>query len=116
WRYDFPENLKDIIRSVVKGEGGSISINVLELLEMVMNAWILVMKVKGKAENKGDPVLLRGDNYSAVHWFRKCGGAKDRRAGGLMRIMGVLEIAGEWSFAAEHVAGKQNDLADGISR
>ncbi|CAM9212587.1 unnamed protein product, partial [Choristocarpus tenellus] len=56
------------------------------------------------------------DNYSAVHWFRKCGGAKDRRAGGLMRIMGVLEIAGEWSFTAEHVAGKQNNLADGISR
>ncbi|CAM9910922.1 unnamed protein product [Choristocarpus tenellus] len=82
---------------------------------MVIIAWVLVMKVKGKAEKKGDPVLLRGDNHSAVHWFRECGGAKDRRARGLMRIMGELEIAEEWSFTAEHVAGKQNNLAHCIS-
>ncbi|CAN0043129.1 unnamed protein product, partial [Choristocarpus tenellus] len=113
WRYEFPEHVKkEIKRSVIRGERGSISINVLELLGMVMNAWVLVMKVKGRAKTKGDLVLLRGDNYSAVHWFRKCGGAKDKRAGGLMRIMGVLEIAGEWPFAAEHVAGKKNELAD----
>ena len=33
-----------------------------------------------------------------------------------MRIMGVLERIGGWSFQAKHVMGVENFLADGITR
>ena len=34
----------------------------------------------------------------------------------MMRVMGVLERIGWWSFQAKHVRGVLNILADGITR
>ena len=38
------------------------------------------------------------------------------RAGGLMRILGALEVRGKWCFQAKHVAGVDNSLADLTTR
>ena len=59
---------------------------------------------------------MRGDNVAAVSWVSRCGGARDKRAGLLMRMLGRLEIKGRWSHIAKHTPGVKNTLADGISR
>ena len=71
--------------------------------------------VGDRPENKNDPILMRGDNMAAVTWSNRCGGAKDKRACLMMRMLGRLEISGEWSYEANHIPGVQNTLADGIS-
>ena len=81
-----------------------------------MTAWVVQMIVGDRPQTAGDAVLLRGDNVSAVSGVNKCGGAKDRRAGLLMRLLGRMEITGGWCHIAKHMPGLDNTLADGISR
>ena len=81
-----------------------------------MTAWVVQMIVGDRPQTAGDAVLLRGDNVSAVSGVNKCGGAKDRRAGLLMRLLGRMEITGGWCHIAKHIPGLDNTLADGISR
>lgn len=83
---------------------------------MVMTAWVVHELVGDRPENKGDPILMRGDNVAAVTWSNRCGGARDKRACLLMRMLGRLEISGGWGYNAKHIPGVQNVLADGISR
>ena len=63
-----------------------------------------------------EPILTRGVNRVAVSLVTRCGGARDKRACLLMRMLGRLELAGGWNHAAKHIARLQNILADGISR
>ena len=81
-----------------------------------MTAWVVQMIVGDRPQTASDAVLLRGDNVSAVSWVRKCGGAKDRRAGLLMRLIGRIEITSRWSHIAKYIPGLDNTLADGFSR
>ncbi|CAB1116852.1 unnamed protein product [Ectocarpus sp. CCAP 1310/34] len=60
--------------------------------------------------------MMRGDNVSAVSWVNRCGGSRDRRAGLLMRLLGRMEIENGWCHVAKHIPGRENTLADGISR
>ena len=99
----------------VAGENDT-SINVLELLGMVVSAWVLVSPCAERPAALGDCVLLRGDNEAAVEWVRRCRGGKEPRSGALMRLLGVLELSSRWHFDAKHVRGIANVAADGISR
>ena len=72
--------------------------------------------VGDRLESKGDPILMRGDNFAAVTWANQCGGARDKRADLMMRMLGRLEIQGGWRYDAKHIPGAQDMLADGISR
>lgn len=73
----------------------SLSIDVLELLGMVMTACVMIFLRKDTPEQKGGAVFMRGDNESAVQWIRKCyRGNNIIIAGGLMRKLGVLEEIG----------------------
>ena len=74
------------------------------------------MVIGEKPTLPGQAILMRGDNVSAVSWVNRCGGARDRRAGLLMRLLGRMEIENEWCHVAKHIPGSQNELADGISR
>ena len=53
---------------------------------------------------------------AAVSWVSRSGGATDKRACLLMRMLGRLEPAGGWNHTAKHIPGVQITLADGISR
>ena len=95
----------------------SLSINVLELFGMVWTAYVMIAIRKDRPGRAGEAVLLRGDKSSAVQWVTNCKGGKDNvRAGGLMRILGALEVRGKWCFQAKHVAGVDNSLAELITR
>ena len=80
---------------------------------MMMSAFVMQITKNDRPEYAGDTVLLRGDNVSALN---RCGGARDKRAALVMRIMGRLEITSGWSHKAKHIPGVLNVLADGISR
>ena len=69
-----------------------------------------------RPECKGGLFLMRGDNFAAVTWANRCGGARDKRSGLMMRMLGRLKIQGGWRYDAKHIPGVQNTLADGISR
>ena len=65
------------------------TINLLELVGGVLHEL-----VGDRPESKGGPILMRGDNFAAVTWANRCGGAWDKRAGLMMRMLGRLEIQG----------------------
>ena len=83
---------------------------------MVVTAWVILEVTGDRPASVGDPIAMRGDNVAAVTWVNKCGGARDKRARLLMRMLGRLEIKGGWSHVAKHVTGTENTLAAGISR
>ena len=119
WRYSLAEVLTlELKKLSVTKQAGSITINLLELIGMMMSAFVMQITENDRPEYAGDRVLLRGDNVSAVSWLNRCGGAREKRAALLvMRIMGRLEITSGWSHKAKHIPGVLNVLlADGISR
>ena len=81
-----------------------------------MTAFVTQVILKYRPETEGDPVLLRGDNVTAVSWVNRCGGSRDKRASLAMRRLGRVEITSAWSHVAKHTPGVQNVIADGISR
>ena len=56
---------------------------------------------------KGEAVLVRADNETAVTWGKRCrgGGKKQALVGALMRMMGALEARRGWCSQARHVRG-----------
>lgn len=93
-----------------------ISISALELLSMVMSAYVLVVVCRERPAGDSDCILLRGDNEAAARWVRRCGGSKESRSGALTCLLGGTELAGGWYVDSFHVSGTLNDAADGISR
>jgi len=117
WRYTLDVKLTaELKRKARARETSSITINLLELFGMFMTAWVVQCLVGDRPNEKGAPILMRGDNVSAVSWVNRCGGSRDRRAGLLMRLLGRLEIESGWCHIAKHIPGVANTLADGISR
>ena len=116
WRYDFSMEVRARFRDKVSGRD-DLSINVLELLGMIVGAWIFIVQADTKPAYARDSIRMRGDNSSAVKWVNKCRGGKEPRSGALTMILGCLEMGCDWHFeSTHHVAGKQNTIADGISR
>lgn len=77
-----------------------------------------MFKLRGdRLEEKGDLILMHGDNMSAVAWAYSCGGARDKRFVLLMmRTLSRVEVSSGWSHVAKHISGIKNTLADGTSR
>ena len=116
WRYSLAEALTlELKKQSVRKQAGSITIHLLELIGMMMSAFVMQIAENDRPEYAGDTVLLRGDNVSAVSLLNRCGGARDKRAALAMRIMGRLEITSGWSHKAKHIPGVLNGLAGVIS-
>lgn len=61
---------------------------------MIVNAWIMLELVGDRPDAARDPILIRGENMAAVSWALRSGGATDKKACELMRMLGRLEQAG----------------------
>ena len=79
-RYSLAEALTLELKkqSVIK-QAGSITINPMELIGMMMSAFVMQIAENDRLEH-------------AVSWLNRCGGARDKHAALVMRIMGRLEI------------------------
>ena len=115
WRYDFDPEVRARFRVRKVRHRDELSINLLELLGMMITAWAF-LKAGNRPRHPRDTVLMRGDNSSACCWVNKCRGGKEPRAGAVMRVLGCLEMGSGWCFRAKHIKGVRNTLADGISR
>ena len=118
WRYQLTKEVQlRTIRSK-RGKGNRLSINILELMAMVMTAYVVVAMRGDKPDREGATVLMLGDNSSAVQWVINCKrGRKEKvRAGALVRILGALETKGGCCFQAQHMRGVDSRLAEGITR
>ena len=73
WRVEFDSDTRSRLRSRVQ-EWDDLSINVLELLAMVVTAWAFTVHAKGVPRFVGECILMRGDNMSAIHWVNRCRG------------------------------------------
>ena len=117
WRYGLPKELTaELKRKVDRRETCTITINLLELLGMVVIAWVMLELVGDRANADRDPFLMRGDNTAAVSWISRRGRARDKRACLLMRMLGRLKIKGGWNHTTKHISGVRNTLADVMSR
>ena len=117
WRYSLAEALTlKLKKQLVTKRASPITTNILELIGMMMSAFVMQMTGNDRPEYAGDAVLLRGDNVSAVSRLNRCGDARDKRAALVMRIMRRLDITSGWSHKAKHIAGVLNVLANGIPR
>jgi len=116
WRFDLDDDqhhrLSNSPNVVARDK---LSINLLELLGMAINA-ATFLAAGHRPRFSRDTLLLRGDNSAAVTWINKCRGGKEPRSGALMRVLGCLEMGSDWCFEARHVSGIDNEVADGISR
>lgn len=94
-----------------------LSINVMELLGMVMNAFAMaVIRVDGPEREEG-PVMVKRDNISTLYWVRQCHEGKDAlRARELMRLTGLLRDRSRWCLQAKNVKGIMDTLTDGLTR
>lgn len=117
WRYDLSVDEQcRLSKDTTCALHNKLSINLLELLAMVVTAYVMVV-VKGDLPTvNGEPVLMRGDSSSAVTWVNRCGGTRDPRTAFIMRWLGVLEVNAGWCFESVHIPGYSNVLADGITR
>ena len=118
WRYELDPAERSRFYGSSKAVAGEndISINVLELLGMVVSAWVLVSPCAERPSATGNCILWRGGNEAAGEWVRRCRGGEEPRSGALMRLLGGLELSSGWHFDAKHVRGVFNVAADGISR
>ena len=93
WRYQRTEEVKTRTVRTKRGGDDRISINILELMAMVVTAYVMFVMRGDRPEKKGATVLMRGDNSSAVQWVINCegGGREEVRPGALMRMLEVLE-------------------------
>ena len=79
WRYSLAEALTlELKKQSVTKQADSITIDLLELIGMMMSAFVMQVTKNDRPEYAGDTVLLRGDNVSAVSWLNRCGGARDQ--------------------------------------
>ena len=95
WRCDLQEEERTRFKGSTSHNVDDLTINVLELLGMVISAFTLVVVEKARPKHPRDPVLLMGDNQSAIHWINRCRGGKEPRSGALMRIWELLEKKGD---------------------
>ena len=80
WRYDLPPGLTtELKRKADLRETSTITINLLELLGMVVTAWVMLELVGDRPDAEGDPILMRGDNLA------RCRGSLDAAGRGMRR-------------------------------
>ena len=74
WRSNLPEEVQ---RRTVKGGravADLIYINLLEVIAMLMTAYVMIDMEGERPRRRGEAVLIRADNEAAVTWVRRCRG------------------------------------------
>lgn len=68
---------------------------------MMVTAWGMPDLVGDKPYEKGDYILMRGGNVSAVSRVTRCGGTGDKITGVLIRMLDRLETMSGWRYIAK---------------
>lgn len=79
-----------------------ISLLLVEVLGMVLTAFVMSNVVGDDSPQEGDVAVMSGDNNSAVSSANMCGGTRDRRAAALISNLGTFRSG--WCFPVHHIA------------
>ena len=71
---------QELKRKAERRETCTITINSLELLEMVVTAWVILDLTGDMPELVGDPIVMHVANVVAVTWVNHGGEARNKRA------------------------------------
>ena len=84
WAYSLSEEeRKRTIRRRKGGDGIRLSINVQELMGMVMTAYVMIVIRRDTLTKERESVLIWGESSLAVQWVLSCGWGKgEERSGG----------------------------------
>ena len=74
-RFEFDDDVRAWLRATVR-DWNDLSINVFELLGMVVTALNFVTQSDVRPSYARDISLMGGDNMSAVQWVSKCRGGR----------------------------------------
>ena len=88
WRFEFDDDVRARLREQVRG-WNDLSINVFELLGMVVTAWIFVTQLNVRPSYARETMLMRGDNMAAVHRVSKWRGGEGAPVGGTHAFVGL---------------------------
>lgn len=94
-------------------------INVLELVAMIINLWMLLKRALVEPIRTGGLVLLlRGDNTSAISWFAHAARSHSPAVQRLTRLATALLVSHTVpsQITTNHIPGWQNTGADALSR
>ena len=79
WRYQLTDEVQWRTVRSKRGKGDRISINILELMAMVMTAYVMMVMRRDRPDREGATVLMGGDSSSAVKWVINCKGGGRKR-------------------------------------
>ena len=66
WRYQLTDEVQWRTVRSKRGKGDRISINILELMAMVMTAYVMMVMRRDRPDREGATVLMGGDKSWAV--------------------------------------------------
>ena len=95
-----------------------LSINVLELLEMVMTAFMMIVNRRDRPGRVGEPVLIWGYSWPAVQWVKNCKwgksgsetGKNDESFGGIGADKGMVLPGKEREGRGERVSKRDTEM------
>ena len=117
WRYNLSEGeMKRTIRNRKGEDSNRLSINVLELVGMVVAAYVMIVIRKDRPMEEEESVRMRRDSSSGVQWVITAGGEwrgdigrDDENHGDVGADRGV-------KFPSKTIVGRGKRLDDGITR
>lgn len=115
WHSELYADVSERLRTTVESLN-DLSINVLELLGMVVTACTFITQSNILPCYARDTILMPGEKTPAVQGVSKRRGVKEPRSGTLTPLLGCPEVGSGWWFDALHVAGVENTIPDDRSR
>ena len=108
-------DLSELIQQLIEEE--KLSINVLELAAIVVNFFATALHFKENPTKGGwhPKVYCQGDNVPAVSWYNRFSNPEPR-ARRLTKILAMGQKYTDLDLDVTWMAGKQNHLADAVSR
>ena len=117
WRYELTEGQRArTVRSGMMSSCARLSINILELLEMVMNVCVMMMLRGDGPVRGGEFVMMKGITCRRCTRYISVTGGKRAAGGRVHEAEGGVGGSEQWCFHAKHVKKKNNMLADGLTR
>lgn len=116
WRIEWPEDISTRFHNTLdKTCPASLTITIAHLeLACLVIGFTMLLDQHGEAV-RGQAILALADSLNSVQWVNRAG-ARDQRAGDLIRMLGVKEAVAGTSLLSNHIAGDDNVIADAISR
>ena len=124
WYISWPQpilhkTLKAFVPTYKTLSGDFISINLLEYVTIIISLAASILKIQQKTSSLRHPnptLSIQSDNTTAVAWTRKAASSTQAGKSLAFILTSLLTQNQHVGLSSTHIAGKDNDVADEISR